>query len=235
MALEKARGGFQVILDPLAKRLEGVNPSTLTWISLVVALASMACIMLAGRDTTGGSLLLGGLVLLALAALLDGLDGKLARATGKVSRWGDYLDHTIDRIVDIGIIVAIALNPVWNPDPWLGWSAAVLTLLGSYLGTQAQSVGLTRNYGGFGRADRLVVTLVGLLLAAIQAFVGWDDPVWGWAGTVGWNGLSVVLAVSALGGVWTFLRRFVDARSQLLAWDVAEPLPQPARAGDEEA
>ena len=40
--------------------------------------------------------------------------------------------------------------------------------MGSYMGTQAQSVGLGRIYGGFSRADRMVITIIGLSLAGLQ-------------------------------------------------------------------
>ena len=150
------------------------------------------------------------------------LDGAVARAYDKVSKYGDWLDHTIDRLVDIALLVAIGLNSEWTVH-WLGWAAATLTLLGSYMGTQAQSVGLGRNYGGFGRADRLVVTFVGLILGAIMAFNGIEDY-----GTVtldtslfyydiGINALSAVLIISLAGGIWTFLKRAIAARRELLS------------------
>ena len=103
--------------------------------------------------------------LIARGAELDALDGAVARAYDKVSKYGDWLDHTIDRLVDIALLVAIGLNGEWAVH-WLGWAAATLTLLGSYMGTQAQSVGLGRNYGGFGRADRLVCSSVEKAIAS---------------------------------------------------------------------
>jgi phosphatidylglycerophosphate synthase len=156
--------------------------------------------------------------MLCLAAFMDGLDGRLARLHGKTSRWGDYLDHTIDRVVDISLIAAIGLNTDWSPNAWFGWAAALLTLLGSYMGTQAQSVGLGRNYGGFSRADRIVVTIVGTLVAAGQVFFDVGDLEFNMPGLIpdAWNGLSAVLAISLVGGLWTFLSRFIAARHDLL-------------------
>ena len=107
-----------------------------------------------------------------------------------------------------------------------GWAAALLTLLGSYMGTQAQSVGLGRLYGGFSRADRLVVTLAGLLWAAWQAGssgTGIDISSiheyahWTLLGNAELNGMTLALAVSFWGGVYTFLVRFMETRKQLLA------------------
>ena len=104
---------------------------------------------------------------------------------------------------------------------WLGWAAATLTLLGSYMGTQAQSVGLGRNYGGFSRADRLVTTFVGIAIAAMMAFNGQEDvglpsSISDLIGLDGINPLSAVLVISLVGGIWTFLTRAMSSRRQLI-------------------
>ena len=96
-----------------------------------------------------------------------------------------------------------------------------MTLLGSYMGTQAQSVGLGRNYGGFSRADRLVTTFIGIFIGAIMAFQGTADLVVPDAishlvGIDGINPLSAVLVISLLGGIWTFLTRANTSRKELL-------------------
>ena len=106
-------------------------------------------------------MLLGGGLLITMAMILDGLDGPVARATGRVTRWGDYLDHTFDRILDATWIICIA-GSIFVDDLILGLSAAWLTLLGSYMGTQAQAVAGTRNYRGFSRADRTILSIVAI-------------------------------------------------------------------------
>jgi hypothetical protein len=92
------------------------------------------------------------------------------------------------------------------------------------MGTQSQSVGLDRIYGGFSRADRLVLTLACLIAAAWQAYSGGagidvsgiDYAYWLMLGNSNLNGMTAALAISAWGGVYTFLSRFVKTRSQLL-------------------
>ena len=164
---------------------------------------------------------MGAFALLLIAAELDALDGAVARAYDKVSKYGDWLDHTIDRLVDLSLLIAIGINTAWIDVHWLGWAAATLTLLGSYMGTQAQSVGLGRNYGGFSRADRLVTTFVGIAIAAIMAFNGQPDVelpavISDNIGFDGINPLSAVLLISLIGGIWTFLTRAMSSRRQLL-------------------
>jgi phosphatidylglycerophosphate synthase len=209
------------MLKPIVDRMSNVDPSTLTWISVLFAAGCCYLIATAGRDSDGGWRLLGAFVLLLVAAELDALDGAVARAYDKVSKYGDWLDHTIDRVVDLALLIAIGINTAWVGPTWLGWAAATMTLLGSYMGTQAQSVGLGRNYGGFGRADRLVTTFVGLLLGAIMAFNGTED--FGQLniradlfGMIPINALSAVLLISLAGGIWTFLKRAMASRRELL-------------------
>ena len=201
--------------------MSNVDPATLTWISVIFAAACCYLLATAGRDADGGWRLIGAFALLLIAAELDALDGAVARAYDKVSKYGDWLDHTIDRLVDLSLLIAIGINTAWISVHWLGWAAATMTLLGSYMGTQAQSVGLGRNYGGFSRADRLVTTFIGIFIGAIMAFQGTADLVVPDAishlvGIDGINALSAVLVISLLGGIWTFLTRASSSRKELL-------------------
>jgi archaetidylinositol phosphate synthase len=221
MAFEKARGGHTRMLKPIVDRMSNVDPSTLTWISVLFAAGCCYLLATASRDAEGGWRLIGAFVLLLVAAELDALDGAVARAYDKVSKYGDWLDHTIDRLVDLSLLIAIGINTAWISVHWLGWAAATMTLLGSYMGTQAQSVGLGRNYGGFSRADRLVTTFVGIFLGAIMAFQGTaditiPDVISDLVGFDGFNALSVVLMISLAGGIWTFVTRAASSRKQLL-------------------
>jgi len=138
-------------------------------------------------------------------SILDLLDGKVAKLTGKQTTKGDYLDHAIDRFSDALLLGGIAFSP-WVPVE-IGMLAVVFTLLTSYVGTQGQAVGLGRNYGGLlGRADRMVLLLV---LPWVQ--VWWthdgrgDLVVAGQALTLlGW-----MLAYFAVVGLLTTVQRFV--------------------------
>ena len=89
------------------------------------------------------------------------------------------------------------------------------------MGTQAQSVGLNRNYGGFGRADRMIITIFGVLLASGQAFFEISDPIW--LG-IDWNPLVLIIFVSLIGGLYTFFRRFIATSRDLHILDTQEPL-----------
>ena len=223
---EKMRERWTKAINPLVHRMEGVDPSLLTWTSLILSIIAFYLLMTAGNDTNGAILIVGGVVVILVAGVLDGLDGALARHQGTDGPYGDFLDHTIDRIVDVGILVAIGMNAAFVDNVGSGYLAGLLTLFGSYMGTQAQSVGLDRIYGGFSRADRMVLTLVALVLAAWQAHWGVEGiemsdlhwlGEWALLGNGELNGMTFALGISAWGGVYTFLVRFVKIRNGLLA------------------
>ncbi|MBA4695548.1 MAG: hypothetical protein DWC06_02585 [Candidatus Poseidoniales archaeon] len=222
MALEKGRNLFKKISEPLVSKLEGVNPATLTWLTLPTGLAAAWLMMEAGQGQDGALMFVGAAFLMAAAMALDGLDGNLARATGQVTRWGDYLDHTLDRVLDVVWILALGYNLVWFGHVELAWIAAMLTMFGSYLGTQAQAVAGSRNYGGFSRADRMVLTFVALLVAAIMAYT--DAGSWGEWNDIEFNPISFIIAISGIGGIYTFIVRFFKARADLQSLDKSKPL-----------
>ena len=225
MALEKGRNLFKKLSEPLVSKLEGVNPATLTWLTLPTGLAAAWMMMNAESGQEGALMFLGAAFLMASAMALDGLDGNLARATGKVTRWGDYLDHTLDRVLDVAWILALGYNLVWFGHVELAWIAAMLTMFGSYLGTQAQAVAGSRNYGGFSRADRMVLTFVALISAAIMAYL--DAASWGEWNNIEINPISLIIAISGLGGIYTFIIRFYKAREDLQSLDKTKPLSTP--------
>jgi len=223
---EKLRERWTKAINPLVIRMENVDPNLLTWTSLVLALGAFYLLAEAQLDSRGSIAIVGAIVLILVAGVLDGLDGAIARHQGSDSPYGDFLDHTIDRVVDVGLLVAIGINSTFVDNPSSGYLAGLLTLFGSYMGTQAQSVGLDRIYGGFSRADRMVLTLVALIAAAWQAQAGISGyeigevhqmAEWLILSNSELNGMTFALAVSAWGGFYTFLVRFVKTRSGLIS------------------
>jgi len=149
-------------------------------------------------------LLLPALVAVALNAIFDALDGEIARDLGIDSPRGDVLDHVLDRYADIFLITGIL---VAGPVPWeVGLFGLTGVLMASYLGTQAQAVGVGRYYGGLiGRADRLVLMIIatGLDIAPLPRPVGL--PYLGW----------LLLLFGILGHI-TAVQRFVFIWRQLV-------------------
>lgn len=222
---EKFRETWTKATEPIVVKMGNLDPSILTWTSLVIAIVAFVLLAEAQFDETGGLMIIGGIVLIIIAGIFDALDGALARHQGTDGPYGDFLDHTIDRVVDVGLLVALGMNAAFVDDMSSGSMAALLTLMGSYMGTQAQSVGLGRIYGGFSRADRLVITMIGLLAAAIQAITDtagissnsiYEYFDWIILGNSELNGITFAIAFSAWGGVYTFIIRFLKTRKGLL-------------------
>ena len=145
------------ILMPLAKIMP-LGPMGISLLSLVTALTAGYSFTISDLDENKSWLLLGALMVF-LTAVLDALDGIVARTRNLSSKRGDLVDHTLDRVADIIIVGGIALGPL--VDVTIGFSAIIGILMLSYMGTQAQAVGAGREYAGLlGRADRLVVLTI---------------------------------------------------------------------------
>ncbi len=228
MALEKFRSTWESLVNPLIDSISTWKPSTLTWIAMPIGVLGGLAVLMAPNDSYGANMLFGGTLLITIAITLDALDGPLARRTGQVTRWGDYLDHTFDRLLDAIWIVCLA-GSVFVNDLTLGLAAAWVILLGSYMGTQAQAVAGTRNYRGFGRADRTILTIISIALmgAFIHLDIGSFGTFPGVLDHIEINPISLVVLISAFGGLWTFLIRFVQANHEISQIDRDDPLPQP--------
>ncbi|MFA7198445.1 MAG: CDP-alcohol phosphatidyltransferase family protein [Methanoculleus sp.] len=191
MTLDQFRPQVQGIIQPVVNLMRkiGITPNGLSIASLFVS-------ALAGIAYYAGGVAVG-TVMVAFNAVFDALDGALARDLGTAGRRGDFLDHVIDRYADIFIITGIFAG---GAAPWpIGVFALTGVLMSSYLGTQAQAVGVGRFYGGIlGRADRLVLIIIaGVLTVLIPGEI------------YGLNYLGWLLVIFGILGHYTALQRFI--------------------------
>jgi len=153
MTLDQYRSHAKVFFDPLVSLAikYRITPNFFTLAAFLASAAAGVFFYL--------RLELLGIAAVALNAFCDAMDGAVAREMKTQSRRGDFLDHAVDRYADIFIICGIFAGGL---APWpIGVFALTGVLMASYLGTQAQAVGVGRYYGGLlGRADRLVLILV---------------------------------------------------------------------------
>ena len=203
MVLEAHRAVADRMLLPLAERMRSVNPNHLSWLAFLVAVGAGGAFFVA----TPPFLLLA-ILLVFLNALLDALDGKVAKLAGRASARGDFLDHVLDRYADVVIVGGIALGGYG--DVRIGLFALLGVLLASYMGTQAQAVGLGRAYGGLmGRADRLVI----LFAAGWVQLVADRDGVGG--GPLVYTPLTLALLLFAILGQVTAIQRAASSWRRL--------------------
>ncbi|WP_276271969.1 CDP-alcohol phosphatidyltransferase family protein [Haloarcula litorea] len=201
MTLDRYRSLADRALEPFvaAAKAVGLSPNGVSVLAFLLAVAAGGVYAVAARDPL---LYLLGAVLVFLNGWLDVVDGALARELDVASEAGDLLDHVLDRYADIAIIVGLAAGVGQFA---LGIAAVTGVLMTSYLGTQAQAVGLDRVYGGLlGRADRLA--LVGLT-TGVAAFV---RPTLLSLSPVGW-----LLVVFAAVGHLTAAQRFYHSMRAL--------------------
>jgi archaetidylinositol phosphate synthase len=148
--------------------MRNVNPNTISLLALIIA--ALAGLMLFFSDRWDALLIFAALAVL-VSGFFDGLDGKVARLSGKTSKKGDFVDHVLDRYADVLLIGAVAIS-TWC-SPYIGVIAIVGVLLTSYMGTQAQAVGAGRHYGGIlGRADRMVLLIAMPILQYVLMTTG---------------------------------------------------------------
>ncbi|MDO5845665.1 MAG: CDP-alcohol phosphatidyltransferase family protein [Methanocorpusculum sp.] len=184
MSLESLRPKIQWFLTPIARAFSKLPITPNMW-----SVVSLLCAFAAGVFFALGWPLLG-VLFVVLNACLDVLDGALARYLKIASPIGDYLDHVFDRYADTAIVIGILVYLIYGMPAWtcpvpawvIGMFAITGVLLSSYMGTQAQAVGMKRNYGGLlGRADRLILLVVFGVAQFFYALpIFWGLPFLGW-------------------------------------------------------
>jgi CDP-diacylglycerol--glycerol-3-phosphate 3-phosphatidyltransferase len=199
--LEHLRGLVTAIIAPIARLLLrlGVSPDAVTLVGTIATCS--AALWFAPR----GELILAALTV-TVFALFDLLDGTMARMSGRVSKFGAFLDSTLDRIADAVVFGAVILYFAGPGDSVFGQSMALLCLITgvstSYARARAESLGFSARVGLMERADRLVV----LGIAAIAAELTDRPEVLAW-------GLALLGALSAI----TVTQRILAVRSQAAA------------------
>ncbi|MEQ4301897.1 phosphatidylinositol phosphate synthase [Plantactinospora sp. B6F1] len=160
-----ARAGMTRVVEPIARTLlrVGVTPNAVTVTgTLGVVVGAVA---LGAR----GYLVAGALVV-TFFALTDLLDGTMARMRGGSSRFGAFLDSSMDRVSDGAVFGAVAY---WlaTQDDHVGVAAALICLvvggLVSYVKARAEGLGMTCNVGIAERTERLLIVGVGGLLTGL--------------------------------------------------------------------
>jgi len=148
-------------IDPVALAVSrtGLTPNALTALGLVGSLAAAALV-------AGGYFLVGGLVVLAAAAL-DLLDGALARATGRVTTFGGVFDSVLDRLGEAAVLGGVLFHfseGGHRPEVMLTFIAVVGSITVSYVRARAEAAGLKLTDGIFTRPERVIVLGLGLLV-----------------------------------------------------------------------
>ena len=199
--LNRFRAFWTKLLTPIARfflRL-GVSPDAITLVGTVGVVAGALVFF------PRGQLLVGVLVITAFV-FSDLLDGTMARMSGTSSKWGAFLDSTLDRLGDAAVFGGLVLYFMGPGESDLYAALALYCLVmgatTSYARARAESLGMEAKGGIAERADRLAAILVMTGLSDI-----FDLPVL----------IPLTLWVLAAASTVTVLQRVLSVRSQARA------------------
>jgi CDP-diacylglycerol--glycerol-3-phosphate 3-phosphatidyltransferase len=136
-----------------------ISPDAVTYLGLLLTIG-VAALAALGEIRWAG-------VAYIFAAVCDAIDGTLARVSGKGSRFGAFLDSTIDRfeesIVLLGLSIHYAQVGGLVEIPLI-LVVAVGSLMVSYTRARAEAVGVACKVGFMTRVPRVTVMIVGMIL-----------------------------------------------------------------------
>ena len=172
--LESLKPAFNNLLRPLVRPLAaiGLHPNHIT-------LAGLALFCVAAWFVFKGQWMVA-LVLVIAGSLLDGLDGVVARETGKKSVFGAILDSSCDRLTEIfliagvlGYLLTMPMISFSKPGITLNlrawgivycYGAITMSLMVSYVKARCEGAGVPCNRGIMQRPERLILLCIGLLI-----------------------------------------------------------------------
>lgn len=151
--LQSLRPLLTKILNPVASRLN-INPNIVTVISPFVALVA--------AYGFANKLLILGTITILLSGFLDVVDGAVARYHNRSSKFGAFLDSTMDRFADAIIYIGIIFGGYC--DWFVGVLAIHSAICVSYVRARAESQGVECNIGIAERAVRMIILMAGAII-----------------------------------------------------------------------
>jgi len=138
--------------------LSKIHPNVLTFIGLLINIAA-AALLAVGQFRKAGLVIIG-------AGLFDMVDGRVARETNRVTRFGGFFDSVLDRYSDLALLVGLL---VWygsiNREFYVVLTAIVMTgsVMVSYVRARAENSIPTCKVGFAERPERVVLFIIGAL------------------------------------------------------------------------
>jgi CDP-diacylglycerol--glycerol-3-phosphate 3-phosphatidyltransferase len=197
----ESRGRIKKVFEPIALGMGriGLTPNGLTLIGFGISIVG-AALLAAQLWVVGG-------VVVFIGGAFDMFDGTLARATGKVSKFGAFMDSVFDRWGEAVVYLGIAWGAVLADSDTvaiLATAALAAAFMVSYTRAKSEGLGFSPGIGmaAIGvmpREIRLIVLSLGLIIAGATANL-----------TI----LAAALAIIAIGAVITVIQRILQTRSQ---------------------
>src|SRR5665213_3015425 len=147
---------IRLIVRALA--LSKINPNVLTFLGLVINMAAAAFLAF-GRFRTAGCVII-------FAGLFDMVDGRVARETNQVTRFGGFFDSVLDRYSDLALLVGLLVYyGTINRPPYVVLTAIVMSgsVMVSYTRARAENTIPSCKVGFMERPERVVLLIIGAL------------------------------------------------------------------------
>lgn len=196
--------GAMAIINAIVRAVAfaGIPPNVLTTTGVLI---NVGCGVLFGF----GEFFWAGVVLI-LANLFDMLDGNVARLTGNSTRYGAFLDSSLDRVSDMVCFVGIMIfYATYTPEHsilnvFLAGAGLIGSVMVSYTTARSEGLGIKSNVGFLQRPERIVLFIIGGL------------STWNWESDHFLaNRMPQVLWILAIFSFWTFVQRMLYTRKEL--------------------
>ena len=138
----------------------GITPNAVTWVGAVGVIASALFFYPRGDYFLGTAVI-------AFFALSDLFDGTMARISkAGASKWGSFLDSTIDRVTDSAILLGVSIYLINNDDQlsFVVIATLVTGMLVPYIRAKAESFGVECSGGIAERTERLIMAMSAIAL-----------------------------------------------------------------------
>jgi CDP-diacylglycerol--glycerol-3-phosphate 3-phosphatidyltransferase len=155
---EKAQKRYYRVMEKVAYPLvsAGISPNHITVAGMLLSLA-------AGVLFAIGAIFWGGMLLWA-SALMDPIDGTVARLSGKVSRFGALLDSTLDRYSELFVFFGLMFYFRGGRMLFVVMLALMGSIMVSYVKARAESLGQKEFRGLMQRPERIILLIAGTVL-----------------------------------------------------------------------
>ncbi len=153
---------IRLIVHGLA--LSKIHPNVLTFFGLLINIGA-AVLLAFGQFRTAGVVIIG-------AGLFDMVDGRVARATNQVTRFGGFFDSVLDRYSDLGLLMGLLVYyGTINRSFYVVLTAVVMTasVMVSYARARAENIIPSCKAGFMERPERVVLLIIGCLFNRIPA------------------------------------------------------------------
>ena len=215
-----SRTRIKKVFEPIALGMGrlGLTPDALTILGFAITVV--------GAVLISQQLWLAGGVVVLFGGVFDMFDGTLARATGRVSNLGAFMDSVFDRAGEVIVYVGIVagLQAVGIADGALLAAAALgSAVMVSYVRAKSEGLGFTQGTGMAAvgimpREVRIVVLSVGLILAGLLGTLPDTSPcatcTGGMAFPIGVSALFIALGIITVGSILTTVQRILHVRQQ---------------------